>query len=307
MFGKLSVFLILTASLSCFGQVAVIGGYATTAGPAVGTAPVNAANAPLVIAPDIALPGSGPAVGTPINNANDSRSSVGPSIANRNVITPQVVTGTVASTPAAPATESAAAPTAGNEPAEVSANSAANAQPFEPGIQHFVSGLPDSVGPTPSLAEIAVALKAQQRPAAKAFNNDSIAELNARGIQTGNLGAGEPNIVASNASPSTPNESASIGPAGVEIAQNQAPPLPQSDQPAPQASATATQQRHASVEQNAGGTSSVGSVSAEQQGSAASQPSDNRQTLPQSASPLPLLLIVGIVGLAGGAIYLLRR
>ena len=305
MFGKLLVCFILTVSLSCFGQVAVVGGYATTAGPAVGTVPMSAANAPLVAAPDIALPGSGPAVGAPISSANDSRSAVGPSIANPSAIMPQAAASSVEPTPVAPANDTEAAATTDHE----TTNASSNAQPFEPGIQHFVSGLPESAKSTPSLAEIAIALKAQQRPAVRAFNNDSIADLNARGVQTGNIGAGESNTVASNPPPSMPtsNESASIGPAGAEIAQNQTPALPQSDQPTPQASATAAQQRHAIVDRNAASASSSENATAPQQESAANQSSDNQQKLPQSASSLPLFLLVGVVGLAGGAVYLLRR
>src|SRR5690348_8271016 len=66
MISKLSLAMLLSATFSV-AQVAVVGGTATTAGPAMATVPVSAANAPLISTPDIALPGSGPAVGSPIS------------------------------------------------------------------------------------------------------------------------------------------------------------------------------------------------------------------------------------------------
>src|SRR5690348_16506642 len=86
MFNRLSLVLVLSASLSCLAQVATIGGTATTAGAAIPVVPMSAANAPLISTPEIALPGSGPAVGAPLSSAaaNDSRTTAGPSVYNPN-------------------------------------------------------------------------------------------------------------------------------------------------------------------------------------------------------------------------------
>src|SRR5690348_10622312 len=149
MFKKLSLSLILTASLVCVGQVTTTGGYATAS-----SAPTSAPDAPLVSTPDIALPGSGPAVGARLTNTNDPRTSTGPSIANPNF----PVSGSAEST-----SFSTSAPASTNEG-------------FEFGIQQFISGAPAGATSTQSLAEIARRIRAQQRKASKAFNNDSIAQ-----------------------------------------------------------------------------------------------------------------------------------
>src|SRR5438128_4057550 len=73
----------IVGSMSCMGQVVVIGGNATTAGQG---APLSVAYSPLISTPDVALPGSGNAVGAPLSSAaaNDSRTSIGPSVFNPN-------------------------------------------------------------------------------------------------------------------------------------------------------------------------------------------------------------------------------
>src|SRR5689334_1365604 len=115
MFSKLSLSVILTASLACVGQVTSMGGYGTASGTSIG-----APDAPLVSTPDIALPGSGPAVGAPLTNTNDPRFSTGPSVANPNF------------------------PISGS-PAGTSFNTSTSAstnEGFEFGVQHFISGAP---------------------------------------------------------------------------------------------------------------------------------------------------------------------
>jgi len=79
MFSKASFFPLMIASLSCFGQVTIISGTATTVGP-------SPAIAPLISTPDVALPASGSAVGAPLSSAaaNDSRFSRRPAVYNPN-------------------------------------------------------------------------------------------------------------------------------------------------------------------------------------------------------------------------------
>jgi LPXTG-motif cell wall-anchored protein len=252
-------------------------------------------NPPLVSTPDIALPGSGPAVGAPLSSAaaNDSRFSTGPSVHSANSIAPQVSgdNGTLAF--GLPANESVQT----SEPS-------AGAQNFEFGIQHFESGLPNANTPVTSLGQIARNYRAQHRKAARSFNNDSISQLNAAGVRTGNLGPESSNTVATAMQPAS---------GGTLMAANQPPALPQGDQdqsaPAGQSvrpSATASQQRHKvetpapAAAQNSAATTQDSSASqnAQQKGSA---------KLPQTASSLPLIFLIGGLGLAGGALYLLRR
>ncbi len=316
MFKNFSLALLLSASLG-FAQVVTMGGTATTAGPAVATVPMSAANAPLVSTPDISLPGSGPAMGAPIASAaaNDSRSSGGPSVYNPNAMpVPEPAPANLAAVPNAasltPTPQSSTTGTAGTTA------SATTTEPFENGIQHFESGLPNPSNPTPSLGQIARAYRAQHRQAAKTFNNQSIAELNVRGVRTGNLGP-EESTVAANSRPAA--EPAQAANQGTLMAQNQPPTLPQSDQYQPAASSappnpTAFQQRHKAAEQPAASASQSANASQEQgsssQTASATNESNNKQNaaaLPQTGSPLPLLLLLGGLGVVGGVVYWLRR
>jgi LPXTG-motif cell wall-anchored protein len=314
MFSKLSLAVVLSASFS-FAQVAVVGGTATTAGPAMATVPVSAANAPLISTPDIALPGSGSAVGAPLSaaGANDSRSSNGPSVYNPNGAAFAVSEPAPSNLAAIPST---ANPT-GVTSTTGSAAAATPNEPFENGIQHFQSGLPNTSNSTASLGQIARAYRAHRPQDVKSFNNDSIAQLNARGVRTGNLGPETSTVVASTQPAPQP---AAAPNAGTLMAQNQAPALPQSDQseaatstaPAT-SSSTAWQQRHKTSEPNA--SSSAQNAGTQQQSSATQNaPAANENTaknqtpaLPQTGSPLPLLLLLGGLGVVGGLVYWLRR
>jgi LPXTG-motif cell wall-anchored protein len=301
MLSKLTLALLLTASLSCFGQVVSTGGYATTAGPAA--TPVSAANAPLVSTPDIALPGSGPAHGSPLGNTNtnDSRFSTGPSVYNPNSIPAES-----ASANAAAATQSA--PTG---------NAAAANEPFEFGVQQVITEAPNASAPPLSLGEIARNLRAHPVQPTKMINNDTVARLNANPRDIGNIIPQRENttVAAAGTAPITPPPA----PDANLIARNQAPALPQSDQseaaeqpqaPSANPSATAGQQRRAS--NNAGSSQAVAAPPAADSATAAqatnsNQAADTRSRLPQTASHLPLLLLFGGLGVAGGALYLIRR
>ena len=316
MFSKLSLAMLLSATFSV-AQVAVVGGTATTAGPAMATMPVSAANAPLISTPDIALPGSGPAVGSPISAAaaNDSRSTSGPSVYNPNGAPFAVSEPAPSNLAAIPSTANAA--TSATAPA--SGTAAAPTEPFENGIQHFESGLPNTSNQTQSLGQIARAYRSHRPQDVKSFNNDSIAELNARGVRTGNLGP-ETSTVVAGSQPST--QPAQPVNAGTLMAQNQAPALPQSDQsqaapatPSASSSSTAWQQRHKTSEQSPApsaqstGAAQPQSAPAAQNASAANENTAKTQTpaLPQTSSPLPLLLLLGGLGVVGGLVYWLRR
>lgn len=316
MFSKLSLAVVLSASFS-FAQVAVVGGTATTAGPTMATVPVSAANAPLISTPDIALPGSGSAMGAPISAAaaNDSRSTSGPSVYNPNGAPFAVSEPAPSNLAAIPSTANAA--TSATAPA--SGTAAAPTEPFENGIQHFESGLPNTSNQTQSLGQIARAYRSHRPQDVKSFNNDSIAELNARGVRTGNLGP-ETSTVVAGSQPST--QPAQPVNAGTLMAQNQTPALPQSDQsqaapatPSASSSSTAWQQRHKTSEQSptpsaqSTGAAQPQSAPAAQNASAAKENTAKTQTpaLPQTSSPLPLLLLLGGLGVVGGFVYWLRR
>ena len=276
MFSKLSLSLVLTASLACVGQVTTMGGYATSA-----PVPVNAVDAPLVATPDIALPGSGPAVGAPLTNANDPRSATGPSIYNPNYVFPVESAQSASFSPSTPASTN---------------------QNFELGIQSFVSGAPAAAIPTQSLAEIARLIKARLPKASKAFDNESIAKLNADGVRTGNLGP--------ESSTSASTELAKAPANNTLVAESRMPALPQSDQPATapsrQNSATAAQQRHR--DETPAETQATPASAPAAQASAPADRSENTAKLPQTSSSLPIIVLLGALGIAGGALfYLMRR
>ena len=321
MFSKLSLAILLSASFS-LAQVAVVGGTATTAGSAMATVPVSAANAPLISTPDIALPGSGSAVGAPISAAaaNDSRSSSGPSVYNPNGAPFAAQEPAPSNLAAIPSTANSTTP--GNSaPSTTPAGSGTAAtptEPFENGIQHFESGLPNTSNATQSLGQIARAYRGHRPQDVKSFNNDSIAQLNARGVRTGNLGPETSTVVAS----TQPSAEPAVAPnAGTLMAQNQAPALPQSDQNlaatstlAAPPSPTAFQQRHKAAEPTSSTAAQNGSPTQEQSSAAQNQPAANENpaksqtaALPQTGSPLPLLLLLGGLGVVGGLVYWLRR
>lgn len=316
MFSKLSLAVVLSASFS-LAQVSVVGGTATTAGPTMATVPVSAANAPLISTPDIALPGSGPAMGAPISAAaaNDSRSTSGPSVYNPNGAPFAVSEPAPSNLAAIPNTANAATSTT-----TPGSGAATPTEPFENGIQHFESGLPNTSNQTQSLGQIARAYRSHRPQDVKSFNNDSIAELNARGVRTGNLGP-ETSTVVAGAQPTQPAQPAQPANAGTLMAQNQAPALPQSDQSqaAPStspssSSSTAWQQRHKTTEQSPAPSAQSTGATQPQSSSAQNAPVGNENTaktqtpaLPQTGSPLPLLLLLGGLGVVGGLVYWLRR
>jgi len=276
MFSKLSLSLILTASLGCVAQVSTAGGYGTSATPM--TAP-----APVVSTPDIALPGSGPAVGAPLSNANDPRFSTGPSVANPNFSVSSAEGGTFTTTPSTSTNEG-----------------------FEFGVQHVLSGGPASPTPRASLAEIALLVRSRQPKAQKSFTNESIAKLNAAGVRTGNLGP-----ESSTAPPSTELAQAPSADTSL-VAENRIPALPQSDQAETtqvrpqQNSAIAAQQRHR-VEPPAE-TAASSPAPNSTQASAPKEQAESAAKLPQTSSSLPIILLLGALGIAGGALfYLIRR
>jgi LPXTG-motif cell wall-anchored protein len=270
------------------------GGYATTAGTII--TPYSAANAPLIATPDVALPGSGPAVGTPLgnSNSNDSRFTTGPSVYNPN----SIVLGDNAG---AAATTSADNQTSANG----SGSAAANDQGFEFGVQQVESSTSTPSSPVRSLGEIAKEFRAQHLQPTKVINNDSVARLNASGSGIRNLAPRGGDTVADSAPPAQPSANEAT-----LLAQNQTPALPQSDQeqaPEPAANPTAGQQRHASDASPTNQNSAPAQQSAQAQSSSPSPNSAAGPKLPQTASHLPLILLIGGLGVAGGALYLLRR
>lgn len=291
---------VLITSVACFGQVATTGGYATTAGPAV--VPVSAANAPLVATPHVALPGSGPAVGAPISNENDSRGSAGPSVANPNG-NPLAVENAANATAAGSTAETTTSATGTVNAATANAGTN-NAEPFEFGVQGFGSPSPGARSSVTSLGEIARYYRSHRRQAVRTFNNASIAQLTTTGLPFAPLG-------------STPVVAVSTSSSGTLMAQNQPPALPQNDQDnAPlqndraAQSSTAFQQRHAAI-QNAAATDQKQEAATNANSGSNSSPASSSPKapakLPQTGSPLPLLLVLGGAGLVGGTLWLLRR
>ncbi len=278
---------LLVLSLSCFGQVVINGGYASNVAP-------NAALAPVTSTPDIALPGSGPAVGAPLNSANDPRFSTGPSIVSRNEIVDVV--------PATNVNAEGMATTAPNGAAIPSGTTTGSAnQAFDVGIQHFVSGAPGTANNGLSLAEIVTQVRAQAHAPARVFTNDSIQQLNARGVRTGNLEPPSGDVNAANTAAPNTNEQ----PNGTLMAQNEAGPLPQSDQQTTP-SRTANQRRETPSTQAPSNNPPASSASTDQNANAAPA-NNNTSALPQTGSSLPLLLLLGFVGLVAGSIYFFRR
>ena len=277
MFSKVSLSLVLITSLACFGQITTTGGYATTS-----TAPMSPV-APIISTPDIALPGSGPAVGAPLSNANDPRTSTGPSIHDPNFV-PSV--------------------SEGAQGASFGPSNAANPnENFEVGIQHFVSGAPAATTPTRSLAEMARSIKAQHPKARRSFNNDTIAKLNAEGVRTGNLGPESSTVSNGTEVAQTPAEDNTL------VAENRMPALPQSDQPATRVnprenSSTAAQQRQ---RVQAPAETASAPAPAPTQAAPAPEQAQNSAKLPQTSSYLPLILFLGLIGVAGGTIFFMRR
>jgi LPXTG-motif cell wall-anchored protein len=262
--------------------------------------PFSAANAPLIATPDVSLPGSGPAVGAPLgnSNSNDSRFTTGPSVYNPNSIALGDNTGAATTTSAENQTS-----------INGTGNAAANDQGFEFGVQQVESSTSTASGPVPSLGEIAKEFRAQHLQPTKVLNNDSVARLNASGSGMGNLAARGTDTVAGYARPTNVPAQPSANNATL-MAQNQTPALPQSDReeaPERPASPTAGQQRHASDAPPATQNSAPAQPSAQAQSSNPSPNSEAAPKLPQTASHLPLILLIGGLGLAGGTLYLLRR
>jgi hypothetical protein len=145
-----------------FAQVTVNGGYATTSGPSPVAIPLSTADTPLIVTPDVALPGSGPAVGAPLRNANDSRSVIGPSVTKESLSEePGVGSGS-----------------------ELEPSSQIGSEPFEFGMQHFISGATEARDPNPSLAEIAGQFKAKHHHSGCIFDNDSLRHLSASAAES---------------------------------------------------------------------------------------------------------------------------
>lgn len=313
MFRTLSLCSLLAFSFTCIAQVTSTGGYATTSG--IGVVPLNAANAPITSTPDIALPGSGPAVGAALGNTNtnDSRFSTGASVSNRNSIYSEPAMSNVTAETGIPDNRVAAASN-GATAASTTAAQTGNAEAYNMGIQQFESGLSGKNANSPSLAEIARQMRGNQRPPARVINNDTIAQLNARGVTTGNIPVGNPANAAASAEAgnTAPQPNAAPEQNGTLMARNEPPPFssqPNSPAPPQQPNATAGQQRHP-ADQTAGNQpppSSENSAAPGQNSAVNQSASANNESLPQTGSHLPLLLLLGVIGVGGGSIYFLRR
>ena len=274
-----------------------MGGYATTSGPAVSAVPVSAANAPIVATPHVALPGSGPAPGAPISNDNDSRGSFGPSVANPNAVVPTLAENAASSFAAITNAQGANAP----------GSPESNAESFEFGVQKFGSSSPNSGSRVTSLGEIARYYRAHHPQAVRTFNNDSIARLTTTGLP---FEASSNVTVASNAS----SANGTTAQPATLMAQNQPPALPQSDQDSlpgktgTQTSATAAQQRHVPAQSPSASEAHPPAVTnTNPEATSGTAQSKKTASLPQTGSSLPLLLLLGGAGLAGGTLWLLRR
>jgi LPXTG-motif cell wall-anchored protein len=101
------------------------------------------------------------------------------------------------------------------------------------------------------------------------------------------------------------------------VAQNRAPALPQGDQESAPSSAkqkanpTAIQQRRAQqetvVSENTSAQQPSSSVANQKPSSSVANDEGKNAKLPQTGSSLPLLLVIGALGIGGGTLYLLRR
>jgi hypothetical protein len=151
---------------------------------------------------------------------------------------------------------------------------------------------------TQSLGEIALLYRQRQNKASRTFKNESIADLNARGVRTGNLGP-ETSTVAHWSSSSIGQE--------MLMAQNQAPALPQSDQEqsptvplsVKESSSVAAQQRHLSADHSV----TVAQANSSAQGQT---PGVEETKVARQESPLPLLILLAGLGVAG-VLYWLKR
>ena len=288
--------LVLSASVSCLGQVVIMGGTATTGVPG---ASLSAAHSPLISTPTIALPGNGNAVGAPLSSAaeNDSRSSSAPSVHNPNG------TGFVSDYSATETQPPIPGPPGGPE-------GGASVHGFENGIQHFESGLSRSVDrrQSQSLGEIALLYRHRlTKPSLRSFNNESIAQLNDRGVRTGNLGL-ETSTVAHSPRPSITH--------GELMARNEAPALPQSDHEqfrrvsrSMSDSGSVGNHRHATPDHilfTPDSDSSAQSQTPSVQDKSIVDQTNATTKLPQTGSPAMFVIILTGLGVAG-VLYWLKR
>lgn len=277
------------------GQVVVVGGTATTA---IHGTPVGFAQSPLIATPDIALPGSGNAVGAPLSTAaaNDSRTSLGPSVHNPNgpALLPITNYSTVSS--------SSAIPVAPNSDEGASSSGAV----FENGLQRFESGLSEPTNRARSVAEIAAVYRRQHEKAARRFNNDSIAEMNARTLRNG--GSELPPVSLARFSPPS-------GDRGLLIAQNHDSRLPQSDVDESIAAQRSVQQVDSAANDKIPQATSqklpeVGYTRDESARTAAAVNSADENKTPARKSPawfqLPVLILLAGLGVTG-VLYWLKR
>ena len=268
---KFSLVLFLSASLACLSQTIANSG-TTTPQTAVKTA---VPGPPQVVPSDVTLPGSGPPVGAPLTNTNTNDSRTGGIVQAYN--------------PAAVIEHPVAESTAEASGSEASAPQL----PFNTGLQSFAGAATTAQGPASSLGDIARQYRTQARPAARSFNNDSIAQLS--GGQSLPQGREMAQL------PRNPQQemamAAAIPPMSAGSAQNDASGNATQSGQIDQRKRTSS----AAADQTAGG-NNADTARAEQN----SENSD-RNNLPASGSELPLLALLGIAVAGGGALYRFRR